>query len=179
MATGEHNQLHQFVAGGDLFAAPAEVLVNPVNCVGIMGKGLAFAFRHRFPANFAAYAAVCGRSELRPGGLVAHELTTTERMPGSPARWVVNLATKDHWRDPSQLAWVESGLRALRTWAEAQAVTSIALPALGAGLGGLPWPPVRAAIDATFAGSSLQLFIHPPRETTPAASPHRPGSRRG
>lgn len=138
--------------GGSIFDSGCDTLVNPVNCHGVMGKGLAAAFKKRFPLLYAAYARACADGELQPGGILLWE-----NQAGLP-RYVVNLATKDHWRQPSQLTWIEAGLRGLSALAAAQLLGSIAIPALGCGLGGLSWASVRPLLVA-FATSNPDLSI--------------------
>ena len=89
---------------GDLFASGCQALVNPVNCVGVMGRGLALQFRHRFPANYEAYRDACARGEVRPGRCFVFDAGA------GPARFVVNFPTKRHWRDPSRIGDVAGGL---------------------------------------------------------------------
>lgn len=156
----------QVQENGDLFTSGAGVLVNPVNCVGTMGAGLALAFKKRFPHNFGAYAQACRNKELRPGGLLAVREHSKE---GSV--WVVNLATKDHWRDDSKIEWIAAGSQALREWAESQGVSDVACPALGAGYGNLPWSAVRATVEAAFEGSHVDLLLFAPRDSRPAHVP--------
>jgi O-acetyl-ADP-ribose deacetylase (regulator of RNase III) len=89
--------------------ADVEAVVNTVNTVGVMGKGIALMFKERFPQNFAAYAAVCKDKKLAPGGIFV-----TERADLLGPRWVINFATKGHWRHPSKLEWIDAGLADLR-----------------------------------------------------------------
>lgn len=154
---------------GSLFDTEADAIVNTVNCVGVMGKGLALEFKKRFPGNNDSYAAACRRGELVPGGLHVVDLGP-DRQPGQ-ARWIVNLATKDHWRDPSKLEWVVRGVELLSKWAAEHDVRSIACPALGSGLGGLPWEDVRRACETAFGGSPVELKLFAPQGPTPAAKP--------
>lgn len=123
---------------GDLLDDDAQALVNPVNCVGVMGKGLAKAFRDRWPAMFEAYREHCAIGAMLPGSV--HVWANPE--PEGP-RWVLNVATKNHWRDPSRIEWVADGARELVRTARRLGATSLAVPALGAGLGGLSWGDVR------------------------------------
>ena len=128
-------------AQGNIFHSGCEALVNPVNCVGVMGKGLALQFKRRFPANFTAYAEACRAGELVPGRM--HLFDT-----GSPKpRYIINFPTKRHWRDDSRLDDVAHGLGALAGVIAANDIRSIAVPPLGCGLGGLPWHDVRQLID--------------------------------
>lgn len=163
------------LTSGDLFAADAEALVNAVNCVGIMGRGIALRFKHAFPANFAAYAAACKRGEVRPGRMFVHETG----QPTGP-RLIVNFPTKRHWRDKSRMEDLEAGLAALAREIRTRRIRSIALPALGSGLGGLPWPEVRLRIEATLGDlDDVRVLAYEPG-TAPGgdvAQPVRPPSR--
>lgn len=131
---------------GDMFNANVEALVNPVNTVGVMGKGLALVFRQRYPANFASYAAACRSGQVQTGCVY---VTESDVRPGP--RWIINLPTKQDWRKPSQLQWITDGLSDLSRFLERNAVRSVAIPALGAGLGGLAWPVVKREIEAALA----------------------------
>lgn len=131
---------------GNLLDAEAEALVNAVNTVGVMGKGIALAFKQRFDLNSRLYAASCQAGEVQVGSMF---VTETGELTGP--RWIVNFPTKQHWRQPSQLPWVVAGLADLHRFIQQQGVRSIAIPALGAGLGGLAWPDVRHAIEAALS----------------------------
>lgn len=127
---------------GNILGADAEALVNTVNCVGIMGRGIALQFKKVFPANFKAYVAACKRSEVQPGRMFIYET----RQLTNP-RYIINFPTKRHWRGASRLSDIEAGLHALVHEIKTRGIRSIALPPLGSGLGGLDWPDVRAAIE--------------------------------
>ena len=140
---------------GDLFASGCQALVNPVNCVGAMGKGLALQFRHRFPDNYEAYRDACARGEVRPGHCLVFDAGA------GPARFVVNFPTKRHWRDPSRMEDIAGGLDDLAGILRRGAVASVAIPPLGCGLGGLPWPEVRSLLVDRLApceGVSIVVF---------------------
>lgn len=145
---------------GDLLEADVDALVNAVNTVGVMGKGIALAFKTRFPANYQAYAAACQRGEVVTGRMF---ITEAPALLGP--RWIANFPTKQHWRDPSRLQWVQTGLQDLRRFLLAQSVQSVALPALGAGLGGLSWPAVRAEIEAALADLPVDVRVYEPLAT--------------
>lgn len=132
----------ELIKNGDILRSAAHTLVNAVNCVGVMGKGLAIQFKAAFPAMFASYAVACRLGELGPGRLHTFELPD--------GRWVVNLPTKRHWREPSRLEDVEAGLLALVEWVDARKISSVAVPALGCTNGGLPWAVIRPMIEAAF-----------------------------
>jgi O-acetyl-ADP-ribose deacetylase (regulator of RNase III) len=126
---------------GDLLAEPAEALVNAVNFVGVMSRGIALQFKRAFPDNFAAYRAACARGEVLPGRMFVFERSA----PTLP-RFIANFPTKRHWRDRSRIDDIDAGLLALADEIGARAIRSIATPALGAGLGGLAWSEVRERI---------------------------------
>ena len=144
---------------GDIFAQEAEALVNPVNCVGVMGKGLALEFKKRFPPNFQAYQAACRKGEIRPGTLLVHD------SGGKNPRYIVNVPTKRHWRDRSILTDVDAGLQALAQWLEENKTGSAALPALGCGLGGLPWPAVRELTLRRLGDLEAEIIVLEPPGT--------------
>ena len=143
---------------GNLLDAQAEALVNAVNTVGVMGKGIALAFKQRFELNYRLYAAACHAGEVQVG-----RMFVTETGVAAGPRWIVNFPTKQHWRQPSHLPWVTAGQADLQRFIRQQGVRSIAIPALGAGLGGLAWPDVRAAIEAALADlHEVQIDVYEP-----------------
>lgn len=145
---------------GDLLAAEVEALVNPVNCVGMMGKGLALQFRRAFPENYRRYRLACDQGTVRPGEMF---VVSTE-LPSGP-RWIINFPTKRHFRDASRMEDIEAGLIALVTVIRERGITSIAVPALGAGLGGLAWEDVRPRIEGAFAAlPDVRALLFAPRE---------------
>jgi O-acetyl-ADP-ribose deacetylase (regulator of RNase III) len=131
---------------GNLLDAQAEALVNTVNEMGVMGKGIALMFREAFPANTAAYEAACKQGEVRVG-----RMFITENRALSGPLWIINFPTKKHWRHPSKLQWVRNGLVDLKRVITENKITSIALPALGCGNGGLGWEQVRPLIEAALS----------------------------
>lgn len=128
---------------GNLFDSGAEALVNTVNTVGVMGKGIALMFKEQFPENFKNYELACKNKEIEVGTIFATERTDLVDGP----RWIINFPTKKHWRNPSKLEWVEDGLRDLARFISEQQIRSIALPPLGSGNGGLNWAEVRPVIE--------------------------------
>lgn len=128
---------------GDLLKSDADALVNTVNCVGIMGRGIALQFKKAFPDNFKAYKAACDREQVQPG-----KMFIVERRELVGPRFIINFPTKRHWKGKSRIEDVESGLKALASDIRALGIQSIAVPPLGSGLGGLHWPEVRARIEA-------------------------------
>jgi len=139
----------------DIFATDADLIINPVNCVGVMGKGLALAFKKKYPAILKPYVNACKEGAMKPGSvqLIRINKNTGERVRGEgsgPEVLVANLATKDHFRDNSQLEWVDTGLKKLAGAVEQKGVKSVAIPMLGAGLGGLDWKDVRKSVEKHF-----------------------------
>ncbi len=137
---------------GDILRSDAEAIVNTVNCVGFMGRGIAAQFKRSFPENFEAYAAACKRGEVVPGKMFVYE---TGMLTGP--RFVVNFPTKRHWRGKSLLEDIDAGLEALVADVKARRIQSIAIPPLGCGLGGLEWSVVRPRIEQAF--QSLQADV--------------------
>lgn len=131
---------------GDILRAQAQALVNTVNCVGVMGRGIALQFRKAFPKNFKAYKALCDRKALQPGEVFVFDLNRLEN-----PRYVINFPTKKHWRGKSRLEYIESGLEALLGELRRLDIRSVAVPPLGCGLGGLSWEDVRQHIEEAFA----------------------------
>ncbi|MFG2009873.1 macro domain-containing protein [Micromonospora sp. NPDC048868] len=143
---------------GDLLDADVEALVNPVNTVGVMGKGLALAFKRAHPANFTAYRAACAAGTVRLGRMFVYDSGTPGRH-----RYVVNFPTKGHWRSPSRLTDIESGLPDLVRVLRDNRIASVAVPALGCGNGGLDWADVRPLIEAALAElTGVQTFLYEP-----------------
>ncbi len=129
---------------GDVLSEKTEALVNTVNCVGVMGRGVALQFKKAFPDNFKAYSKACKQGEVEPGRMFVHEM---ERLDWP--KYIINFPTKRHWRGKSRMSDIELGLDALVSEIQGRGIRSIALPPLGSGLGGLNWAEVRERIDAT------------------------------
>jgi len=128
---------------GDILGMDVDALVNTVNCVGIMGRGIARRFKEEFPANFKAYSAACKQGEVQPGRMFVfetHALTNP--------RYIINFPTKRHWRGKSRIEDIDAGLNALAQEIRIRDIQSIAIPPLGSGLGGLNWNDVRPRIEA-------------------------------
>jgi len=131
---------------GNLLEAEAEALVNTVNTVGVMGKGIALMFKERFAKNMEEYAKACKAKQIHTGKMF---VTETGELIGP--KWIVNFPTKQHWRGSSKLEWITSGLEDLKSFIVENHVKSIAIPPLGAGNGGLEWSVVRKQIERFLA----------------------------
>ncbi len=150
---------------GDILDADVEALVNTVNCVGIMGRGIALQFKNTYPDNFAAYSVACGLGEVKPGRMFVYE---TGRLTNP--RYIINFPTKRHWRGNSRIEDIETGLKALVVEIEARSIRSIAVPPLGSGLGGLRWPDVRQRIEHALSSlKNVNVLVFEPNGA-PAAT---------
>lgn len=127
---------------GDLFEAPTQTLVNTVNCVGAMGAGIALEFKNRYPAMYQVYRAHCRAGAMGIGKLM---LWTKERPPHP---WVLNFPTKDDWKDPSRLEYIEAGLEKFLSTYSARGITSITFPQLGCANGKLSWRDVLPIMES-------------------------------
>ena len=142
---------------GNLLETRVEALVNTVNTVGVMGKGIALMFKERFAENFRRYAAACKAREVQTGKMF---VTPVHELDGP--RWIVNFPTKQHWRSPSRLEWVQEGLQDLRRFLLEQHIQSVAIPPLGAGNGGLEWAKVREQITQTLGDLDIEILVFEP-----------------
>lgn len=140
-----------------MFKADVEALVNPVNTMGIMGKGLALEFKKRYTANFNSYQAACQRGSVRVGKMHV----TFTNVPSF--KMIFNFPTKEHWKEPSELNWITEGLVDLRRILVAQKICSVAIPALGAGLGGLAWESVRKEISVALEDLDIDVYVYLPQ----------------
>jgi len=142
---------------GNLLEARAEALVNTVNTVGVMGKGIALMFKERFDENFRRYAAACKAKGVQTGKMF---VTPVQELDGP--RWIINFPTKQHWRAPSRMEWVVEGLQDLRRFLIEHQVKSIAIPPLGAGNGGLEWAEVREQIERALGDLDITILVFEP-----------------
>ena len=144
------------VVGGDLFQSEAQTLVNAVNCAGVMGKGIARAFKRRYPAMFSDYAERCQQGLVRLGEPCLYR--------GQTQPYILNFPTKNHWRSAAKLEDIVAGL----TWLEAHyrdwGITSLALPALGCGAGQLAWEVVGPVLTAALESMDIPTELFAPGE---------------
>ncbi len=143
---------------GDLFESPAEALVNPVNTAGVMGKGLALQFKKIFSLNTRRYEEACKDGSIDIG----KNLVVRDHSPTTGDKVIINFPTKKHWRNPSEYAYIESGLQDLIKVISAENIKSIAIPALGAGNGGLDWQVVKQMVEKHLSSLPIDIFIYEP-----------------
>lgn len=142
---------------GDLFDSDAYALVNAVNCEGVMGKGIAYQFKERFPFNCRAYQNACATGFVRSGQLYAYE---------ENGKLIISFPTKDKWREPSRMSYIDAGLSSLVTMIQHGGIPSVAIPPLGAGNGGLVWRDVRELMEKRLysVSQSVDIEIYEPSE---------------
>lgn len=136
---------------GDIFESPAITLVNPVNCVGVMGKGLALEFKKRFPEMYRQYLKLCVQGKVKVGQLNLVQDGFTK---------ILLFPTKDHWKNPSSLAHVEAGLDAFCQSYRELGIDSVAFPKLGCGCGGLKWEDVKALMEKYLEPLPIDVLVY-------------------
>ncbi len=143
---------------GDLLLANTQALVNTVNCVGVMGKGIALKFKTRYPDTFTAYQKACKQGHVAIGSMF---VTETGQLGGP--QYIVNFPTKKHWRAPSQLSYIDAGLTDLIRVVHERHIASIAIPPLGVGNGGLSWQDVHPRLVEAFCEvPDVRVVLYPP-----------------
>lgn len=146
------------ITRGNLLEAKTEALVNTVNCIGHMGKGIALQFKKAFPDNYKSYARACRGEKVRPGKMFVFE-TGSMWNP----KYIINFPTKRHWRGKSRLEDIEAGLQALVGEIKIRGISSVAVPPLGCGLGGLNWKVIRPIMEDAFASlAGVQVLLFEP-----------------
>ena len=144
-----------------MFEEPVEAIVNTVNSVGVMGKGVALEFKRRWPANFEAYRKACAAHEVAPGKMLVFD---RGGLVADGVRYLVNFPTKTHWRSKSKLSYIEEGLSDLVRVIYEFDISSIALPPLGCGNGGLDWADVKPLIEAKLGNlEHVEVIVFPPK----------------
>ena len=142
---------------GNMFETDADIRVNTVNCVGVMGAGVALAFKQRYPEMYRAYKRECEFGNIQPG-----KLHVWRNLSGD---WIINFPTKRHWRDKSRYEDIDAGLVALREYLEKQGNVRVTLPALGSGHGGLDWAQVKQMIQKHLDGLEADVIIFDPADS--------------
>lgn len=138
---------------GDIFDSKAHTLVNPVNCRGAMGAGLALQFRHRYPGMFARYSILCQQKVITPGSVMFDD---------GDGQHIANMATKDHWKMPSEMTWIHQGLKTLAGHLIEEEVPSVAVPPVGCGLGGLRFREVAPLITHYLGQTDSHVMLYTP-----------------
>lgn len=136
-----------YIKGGNILQENTEAIVNPVNCVGIMGKGLALEFKKRYPKNFIAYKEAAKDRQIRLGRVFVCDNWVFDGEEGKNPRYIINFPTKYHWSDKSSLNHISDGIWDLMHVVHQYRINSISIPALGCGLGGLDWQDVKDIFD--------------------------------
>lgn len=139
---------------GNIFESNTEAIVNTVNCVGVMGKGLALQFKKKYPENFMAYKNACDLGQVKVGKMFVYKANT---LFGN--KYIINFPTKKHWRNPSKLEYIVAGLDDLIEIIKSNEIKSIAIPPLGCGLGGLDWVIVKRLIVSKFLDCNLHETV--------------------
>ena len=143
---------------GNILDAKTEVIVNPVNCVGVMGAGLALEFKKKFPENFKAYEKVCKEGRMHVGLMHVHKNNHYLVRPW----FIINFPTKMHWREQSKIEYIKEGLVSLKSIIYEHQFFSISIPALGCGLGGLKWEDVKESMDSSLSelkGMKIDIYV--------------------
>lgn len=136
---------------GNIFSSPAQVIVNTVNTLGVMGKGLALSFKKRYPGMFEVYRRTCERKQLTIGKLMLYY---------APDHWILMFPTKENWRNPSKLEYIEAGLQKFVSTYAQKNITSIAFPKLGCGNGGLSWDAVKPLMEKYLKPLPIAVYIY-------------------
>ena len=141
---------------GDLFQSPAQVLVNTVNTVGVMGKGVALQFKRHFPEMYTKYRELCEKGDFNVGSLWLYK---------TPNKWVLNFPTKRHWRQPSRIEYVESGIKKFVETYSSMGIHSIAFPPLGCGNGQLDFrSQVQPLMEKYLQPLPIEVFVYPEKD---------------
>ena len=136
---------------GNIFNSQMETIVNPVNCVGVMGKGLALEFKTRYPALFLSYKSACARKLIIPGRVYVSRQQDKK---------VLLFPTKDHWTDPSKYEYIDSGLSYFAKNYKDLNIQSCAFPRIGCGLGGLDWEKVKALLEKHLGDLDIEIEVY-------------------
>ncbi|WP_158796317.1 macro domain-containing protein [Pedobacter sp. L105] len=150
----------EFVTG-NLLESPAEALVNTVNTVGVMGKGIALQFKKQFPSNYKTYEKACKNKTFHTGELLINE----EESLLNGKKTIINFPTKTDWRKPSEYSYIETGLKELVLAIQKRNIKSIAIPPLGAGNGGLEWNKVKSLMQQYLSEVDSNIYIYQPTTT--------------
>jgi O-acetyl-ADP-ribose deacetylase (regulator of RNase III) len=149
------------IVQGNLLTANCQALVNTVNTVGVMGKGIALQFKRAWPDYFRAYQAACASGDLMLGKVWVYRINGLGGLAGP--EYIISFPTKGHWRERSRIECIDAGLVDLIRQVDQLGIQSIALPPLGCGYGGLSWPLVRGRIESALHGQDdLDVHLYEP-----------------
>lgn len=138
---------------GDIFKDTSEAIVNAVNCVGVMGKGIALKFKENYPNNYTIYKTACDHKEVKIGKMFVYKESN---------KLIINFPTKEHWRNDSKLEYIEEGLKDLVKVLQSLNIESIAMPAIGCGSGGLNWNRVKKTIEKYLTDVDMNIVVYSP-----------------
>jgi O-acetyl-ADP-ribose deacetylase (regulator of RNase III) len=150
--------MNVLIVEGSVLESKAQTLVNTVNCVGIMGKGLALAFKKRYPEMYRDYVNRCARGEVKLGQPYVYR-PADDLFAKSPVQWILLFPTKDHWRSKSKITDITAGLDYLSAHYVEWGITDLAIPPLGCGLGGLTWSEVKPILVASLEKLDIRVTI--------------------
>ena len=146
---------------GDLFLSSDDALVNPINCAGVMGAGLAKKFKDKYPEMFVKYQAQCFAKRVTIGKMYVYTIPKNTNFNNN--KYIINFPTKLHWKDPSKPEYVTDGLKSLLVTSKELNIKSISLPALGCGLGNLSWKWVKEQIENTLIDEKITFNVYYPK----------------
>jgi O-acetyl-ADP-ribose deacetylase (regulator of RNase III) len=141
----------KYIVNGNLFDSKCQTLTNTVNCVGVMGAGIAKQFKDRYPSMFSRYAKVCAEGQMKPG--MIYPWRASDHL-------ILNVSTKDDWRNNSRIKWIEAILERIVSNYQRLGITSIAMTKLGCGLGGLDWNDVGPLVVAALRDLPILVEIY-------------------
>ena len=143
---------------GNILESNAEALINTVNIVGVMGKGIALQFKKAYHNNYKAYVEACKRNEIEIGSL----FVVKDSNLNSGEKYIINFPTKKDWRKPSEYSFIETGLDDLIRVLKKYKIQSVAIPPLGAGNGGLEWEKVKRIIEQKLGKLEIEIIVYEP-----------------
>lgn len=138
---------------GDIFKDTSEAIVNAVNCVGVMGKGIALKFKEKYPNNYTMYKTACNRKEVKIGKMFIYKESN---------KTIINFPTKEHWRNDSKIEYIEEGLKDLVKTLQSLNIESVAMPAIGCGNGGLSWDVIKKTIKEYLSDVDMNIIVYNP-----------------
>ncbi len=141
----------------DIFTLDVEAIINPVNCVGVMGAGLALQFKERYSANYKAYKTACDNKMMVPGDLF------TTKVANEGIKYIINFPTKKHFQNPSRIDYINKGLIALKQFIDMYQIKTVGMPAIGCGLGGLNYNTVKKSIEKEFSNHETVIYLIKPK----------------